>query len=100
MSTVGTIAASITAITVIGTAVVAVVKEFSLITQRLELYDCTLQSIIRSNLIRQYKEYKRDGCTEQERMIWLTDYDRYHALHANGVIDFMKEDVVTWECEL
>lgn len=57
-----------------------------------------VQSMIRTDLIKRYKEFKRDGCTELERKIWLIDEDRYAALGENGVLNHMREDVVSWDC--
>lgn len=100
MQSILTAASVTTAVSVVISSAIAVYTSIKAVCKKLELYDCTLQSIIRYNLITQYKEFKRDGCTEREREIWLIDYERYHALHCNGVIDHMRDEVVTWDCAI
>lgn len=50
---------------------------------------------MRTKLIEQYKQYKKQGyILDDDLQDWMDQYDKYHTLGANGVLDKRREDLI------
>jgi len=59
-----------------------------------ELQNKALQLLLRANLINEYKNFEAQGnATISEKNMWLEQYDVYHSLGKNGVMDAIKDKV-------
>ena len=72
--------------------VVAILKKMGKFQNQIKILMNSQQAQMRSQLLKDYYTYKRRGFVyEAELSDWMSQYDAYHSLGANGIMDKRKE---------
>lgn len=54
-----------------------------------------LQILLRTNLIRSYKEHMKRNCiTDEDLQLWENEYQVYHSMGQNGIMDSKREKIL------
>ena len=72
--------------------VIAILKKMGKFQNQIKILMNSQQAQMRSQLLKDYYTYKRRGFVyEAELSDWMSQYDAYHSLGANGIMDKRKE---------
>lgn len=72
--------------------VVAILKKMGKFQNQIKILMNSQQAQMRSQLLKDYYTYKRRGFIyEAELSDWMSQYEAYHSLGANGIMDKRKE---------
>lgn len=75
--------------------IVALSKKMGKFSTQIKILMNAQQAQMRSQLLKDYYTYKRRGFVyEAELSDWISQYDAYHSLGANGVMDKRKETLL------
>ena len=75
--------------------VVAILKKMGKFENKIKILMNSQQAQMRSQLLKDYYTYKRRGFVyEAELSDWISQYEAYHSLGANGVMDKRKETLL------
>ena len=72
--------------------VLAILKKMGKFQNQIKILMNSQQAQMRSQLLKDYYTYKRRGFIyEAELSDWMSQYEAYHSLGANGIMDKRKE---------
>ena len=78
--------------------VVAILKKMGKFQSQIKILMNSQQAQMRSQLLKDYYTYKRRGFIyEAELSDWMSQYDAYHSLGANGIMDRRKDALLDLE---
>lgn len=78
--------------------VVAILKKMGKFETKIKILMNSQQAQMRSQLLKDYYTYKRRGFIyEAELSDWMSQYDAYHSLGANGIMDRRKDALLDLE---
>ena len=78
--------------------VVAILQKMGKFETKIKILMNSQQAQMRSQLLKDYYTYKRRGFIyEAELSDWMSQYDAYHSLGANGIMDRRKDALLDLE---
>lgn len=78
--------------------VAALTKKTKKYAEQIKILMNAQQAQMRSQLLKDYYKYKERGFVyEAELQDWLNQYEAYHSLGANGIMDKRKETLMNME---